>query len=103
MDKIMLETLGKMRDAFGVLYHASELIVAHAFGEYAADHAPPPPQTYHSGNGFQEIVSVPAIVGKTVAEIIEEVKKLIIELRPGTQGRTSQIYKPCVRVRLWAY
>ena len=43
--------------------------------------APPPPQKYHSGNGFQEIVSEPAIVGKTVAEIIEEVKKLIIELK----------------------
>ena len=42
--------------------------------------APPPPQ-YHSGNGFQEIVSEPATVGKTVAEIIEEVKKLIIELK----------------------
>ena len=42
--------------------------------------APPPPQ-YNSGNGFQEIVSEPAIVGKTVAEIIEEVKKLIIELK----------------------
>ncbi len=80
MDRIMLETLGKMRDAFGVLYEASGLIVAHAFGEYAADHAPPPPR-YHSGNGFQEIVSEPAIVGKTVAEIIEEVKKLIIELQ----------------------
>ena len=40
----------------------------------------PPPQ-YNSGNGFQEIVSEPAIVGKTVAEIIEEVKKLIIELK----------------------
>ena len=36
---------------------------------------------YNSGNGFQEIVSEPAIVGKTVAEIIEEVKKLIIELK----------------------
>ena len=34
-----------------------------------------------TGNGFQEIVSEPAIVGKTVAEIIEEVKKLIIELQ----------------------
>ncbi len=42
---------------------------------------PPPPQTYLSGNGFQEVVSEPAIVGKTVAEIIEEVKKLIIELK----------------------
>ena len=43
--------------------------------------APPPPQTYHSGNGFQEIVSEPAIAGKTVASIIEEVRKLIIELK----------------------
>ena len=42
--------------------------------------ASPPPQ-YNSGNGFQEIVSEPAIVGKTVDEIIEEVKKLIIELK----------------------
>ncbi len=42
--------------------------------------ASPPPQ-YNSGNGFQEIVSEPAIVAKTVDEIIEEVKKLIIELK----------------------
>ena len=80
MDRIMLETLGKMRDAFGVLYEASGVIVAHAYAEYEADHAPPP-QPYHFGNGFQEIVSEPAIVGKTVAEIIDEVKKLIIELK----------------------
>ena len=33
----------------------------------------PPPQPYQSGNGFQEIVSKPAIAGKTVAEIIETV------------------------------
>lgn len=43
--------------------------------------ASPPPQTYHSGNGFQEIVSEPAIIGKTVDELIEEVKKMIIELK----------------------
>ncbi len=42
--------------------------------------ASPPPQ-YNSGNGFQEVVSKPATVEKTVAEIIEEVKKLIIELK----------------------
>lgn len=80
MDKIMLETLGRMRDAFGVLYEASGLIVAHAFGEYAADHAQPPPQTYNSGNELQKIISLPATTEKTVDEIIEEVKKMIIEL-----------------------
>ncbi len=43
-------------------------------------HAPPPPQ-YNLGNGFQEIVSEPATKQKSVAEIIEEVRKLIIELK----------------------
>lgn len=42
--------------------------------------SPSPPQTYQSGNGFQEIVSESATAEKAVAEIIEEVKKLIIEL-----------------------
>lgn len=41
----------------------------------------PPAAPYQSGNGLQEIVSEPAIAKKTVAEIIEEVKKLIIELK----------------------
>lgn len=44
-------------------------------------YSPSPPQTYHSSNGFQEIFSEPATTEKSVAEIIEEVKKLIIELK----------------------
>lgn len=79
MDKIMLETLGKMRDAFGVLYEASGLIVAHAFGEYAAEHAQMPPAVSIRQQS-STIVSEPATAEKSVAETIEEVKKMIIEL-----------------------
>lgn len=76
----MLEVLGRMRDAYGVLYEATNLIVAHSYGEYEASHKPPCPDDYTT-NRVQTIVSLPATAEKTVDEIIEEVKKMIIELK----------------------
>lgn len=80
MDRIMLEVLGRMRDAYGVLYEATNLIVAHSYGEYEASHKPPCTDDYTT-NRVQTIVSLPATAEKTVDEIIEEVKKMIIELK----------------------
>ena len=80
MDRIMLEVLGKMRDAYGVLYEATNLIVAHSYGEYEASHKPPCTDDYTT-NRVQTIVSLPATAEKTVEKIIEEVKKMILELK----------------------
>lgn len=88
MEKFVFDCLREISNAAQSIDKAVGKIIGWEFGSAQWGQRPPEyqdqpttPSTNYIGNEFQEIVSEPAIVGKTVSEIIDEVKKLIIELK----------------------
>lgn len=88
MEKFVFDCLREISNAAQSIDKAVGKIIGWEFGSAQWGQRPPEyqdqpttPTTNYIGNEFQEIVSEPAIVGKTVSEIIDEVKKLIIELK----------------------
>ncbi len=87
MEKFVFDCLREISNAAQSIDKAVGKIIGWEFGsaqwgqQAPANHSESTVPTTYIDDEVQKVVSEPAIVGKTVAEIIEEVKKLIIELK----------------------
>lgn len=81
MEKFVIDCLREISTAAQSIDKAVGKIIGWEVGNMQWQYQPPPATTVYTGNQFQEIVSKPTIVGKTTDEIIEEVRKMIIELK----------------------